>query len=103
MKPKEWKRVYHSKAFVEWTHKRVSCASGHRGCVCAHINPANRPPSGMGRKQDARWIVPLTREEHDDYHQHGQVTFEAKWGIDLTLEALDHWAAWLEYEGGLSE
>ena len=100
---REWIRAYHSEAFVLWTKSRVSCASGRRGCVCAHISPSIGPPSGMARKADACWVVPLTLDEELEKHQVGQATFEARWGIDLTLEAMDHWAAWEEHEGGLSE
>ena len=97
-KKAEWERKYDSEAFVHWTQSRCSVASGRRGCVCAHVKPDTGLPSGMGRKADAKWIVPLTLEEERHKHQIGEYTFEAMYGICLADEAREHWAKWRELE-----
>ena len=102
-KKAEWERVYHSEAFVQWTQSRVSVASGRRPSVCAHVKPDSGLPSGMGRKADACWIVPLTLEEELEKHQYGEEWFERKWRINLADEAREHWAKWGDYLRGLEE
>lgn len=39
--------------------------------------------AGIGIKTDDRATVPLCRAHHEEGHQHGWRTFEAKHGIDL--------------------
>lgn len=48
-------RAYGSPARVAWVRAQPSVVSGQRPCVNAHVRSG-----GMGRKADARWIVPLT-------------------------------------------
>jgi len=95
---REFNRAYHSPAFVKFTRESPSVVSGHGPCVCAHVTPNDDPPSGMGRKADAKWIVPLTKEEHDELGQIGRWTFEAKYGRDLGLDAMAHFCRFRERE-----
>jgi len=88
----EWERKYDSLEFIGWTHESPSVASGQSPCVCAHVTPDTGLPTGTGRKADACWIVPLTSKEHDEIHQHGERTFEAKYNLNLADEARKHWA-----------
>lgn len=92
----EWERAHDSEAFVLWTQGRMSVASGLRGCVCHHVHPDVGLPVGGGRKADACWIVPITKDEHRELHgiNGGEKTFEAKWDINLADEAREHWAKW---------
>jgi len=99
-KQQEWKRTYHSEAFVRFTRESASVASGEKpvgGCVCAHVTPQGELPSGMGRKADARWVVPLSAWEHMELHMRGEQSFENKYGIDLDLEATAHWYRFHEH------
>lgn len=86
---REWFRVYGSEARVAWVARSPSVVSGKLGCENCHVTTG-----GMGRKADACWIVPLTPAEHRELHQHGTATFEAKYGVDLKVEAAKIDAAW---------
>lgn len=79
---KEFQRVYGGSARCGWIAAQPSVASGRGPCVNAHVRTG-----GIGRKADARWIVPLTFDEHGELHQHGIKTFERKYKIDLLEEA----------------
>ena len=99
---KEFLRAYHSDAFVRFTRESKSVVSGHTPCVCAHVTPNSDGPSGMGRKPDAKWVVPLTDAEHKELHQHGRRSFEDKYGRDIELDAMTHWSRWREHESALA-
>jgi len=101
--PDEWKRVYDSEAFVAFTRESRSCVSGETPCVAAHITPNEDPPSGVGRKADAKWIAPMTYTEHLLLHSKGRSSCEQLWGIDLVEAAKRHWARFrqvhIRYQG----
>lgn len=78
-------RVYSGPDRVTWIQAQPSVASGKSPCVNAHVGP--KASKGMGYKAGCEWVVPLTQEEHDEWHD-GQQSFEAKHNIDL-----QHWAA----------
>lgn len=91
----EWARAYHSVERVNWTNAQPSVASGKGPCVNAHVDPDEGLPSGVSRKGDYKWIVPLTVEEHrDQLHQWGQDTFQRHYGIYLPGKAREHEAKW---------
>ncbi len=94
MRGKEFKRVYGSRERVLWIHSLPSVASGLGPCVNAHVTPNTDPPSGMGRKPDAKWIVPLTEFEHLQLHSMGVRTFERYYGINLIGKAEEIDRAW---------
>ena len=75
-------RVYGTPERIEWLKAQPSVASGRGPCENVHVRT-----DGMSRKADARFIVPLTHEEHRELHQIGTAAFEAKYNISLALEA----------------
>lgn len=93
-KDAEWLRAYGSAERVEWISRQPSVISGKRPCVNAHIKTG-----GMGRKADCVWIVPLTFDEHNEIHQHGQETFAKKHGIDLEVAAVETEMKWRAQKG----
>lgn len=90
---REWLRAYGSEERVQWVQQQLSVATGKYGCVNAHTETG-----GTSRKADFETIVPLTWAEHEELHQHGQRTFEAKYGIDLKAAAADTQRRWLIHE-----
>ncbi|HSH44398.1 MAG TPA: hypothetical protein VK966_00945 [Longimicrobiales bacterium] len=86
---REWARAYGSEDRVAWVQRQPSVVSGKRPCVNAHVRTG-----GTGRKADARWIVPLTWEEHEDLHRVGVATFQREHGVDLEAEARRVDAEW---------
>lgn len=91
-KAREWERAYGGDARLSWIQRQPCIITGERPCVAAHVRSG-----GMGRKSDARWTVPLLSRLHDELHQHGQKTFEAKYGIDLMHAAEITDARWEVY------
>lgn len=69
---------------VAWLKFEPCAVSGMRGNIdCAHVRNG-----GMGRKADAKWLIPLAGELHRELHRIGRASFEAKWMVDLdTLAA----------------
>jgi hypothetical protein len=89
MNKSEWLRAYGSSERVMWIIRHPSVVSGRGPCVNAHVRTG-----GVGRKADAKWIIPITFKEHNELHQHGQKTFEQKHGIDLLKAAEKIEAEW---------
>lgn len=85
----EWARAYGSKARVEWIKAQPSVASGLGPCVNAHVKNG-----GAGRKADAKWIVPLTDQEHKELHRVGIDTFEKEHWLELEYFAQKTEADW---------
>jgi hypothetical protein len=74
--------------------RHPSVVSRKKPCENAHVKSG-----GVGRKADAKWIVPLTFDEHQELHQHGQKTFEKKYGINLVEQAKrieKEWQSWIK-------
>ena len=95
----EWARAYHSPERANWTNAQPSVASGKGPCVNAHVDPDEGLPSGVSRKGDYKWIVPLTVEEHrDQLHQWGQGTFQRHYGIYLAGKAREHQERWRQHQ-----
>ena len=91
-KAKSFERAYGGAARVEWVQRQPSVVSGASPCCNAHVKTG-----GAGRKADARWIVPLTREEHDELHRIGQRSFEAAHQVDLAHEAYVTESRWEQH------
>jgi hypothetical protein len=87
-------REYGSAARIAWVSSLPSVVSGQGPCVNAHT-----ATGGLSRKAHHSSIVPLTVAEHDELHQHGQQTFEAKYQVDLRAEAAMVQATWLAMQG----
>lgn len=90
----EFRRVWDSEEFKQYTERSPSVISGWGPCVGHHVRPNPDPPAGAGRKPDAKWVVPVTFCEHQEIHGAGQETFEKKHGVNLADEAKEHWARW---------
>lgn len=84
----EYRRIYGSPARVKWV-KKLPCLVCSRGpCQNAHVTTG-----GTGRKADARFIVPLCFDHHNEHHG-GAQTFEAKYGLDLLAAAATTASLW---------
>lgn len=92
----EWERAYESEERVKWVQDQPSVASGDTPCVNAHV-PDPSGPSGMGRKADAAWVVPLTLEEERELHRIGVQSFEEKHDVVLQEEARRTDRRWRDY------
>lgn len=79
-------RIYGPPERRRWIRQQPSVVSGQTPCVNAHV-PPDGDLSGMGRKADYIWIVPMTYEEHEELHRVGIETFERVHDIDLRLAA----------------
>lgn len=55
---------------------------------------------GMGRKADARRIVPLCAPHHRSLHARGILAFQDRYGVDLYVAAAATDAAWQRHQGG---
>lgn len=86
---KEFARCYHSEERVEWVKNLPSVVSGRGPCDNAHVRGG-----GAGRKADYRFIVPLTRREHNELHRIGPADFESNYSINLEAAADAVEAAW---------
>ena len=89
---KNWLRAYESEDRVEWIAAQPSVVSGRVPCVNAHV-----VNGGMGRKAEARWIVPLTHEEHMELHASGITTFQNKYGVNLLEMAIQTERRWRQH------
>ena len=99
-RPEEWARAYGSVERVQWMQRQPSVASGDGPCVNAHVSPPDGLPSGIGRKADYVWVVPLTEAEHTELHAVGEETFQRRKGIDLAECAAEVHLRWIAYQGG---
>lgn len=80
-KAADFARKYGSLDRVQWVQRQPSVVSGKTPCVNAHVSPHGE--SGVGYKADARWIVPLTDDEHREETDDGIETFCARRGITV--------------------
>jgi len=87
-----FQRAYGGADRADWMTRQPSVVSGAGPCVNVHVKTG-----GVGRKADAKWVVPLTDAEHHELHAIGQKTFEAKYGIDLAFQAAIIDARWEVY------
>ena len=63
-----------------WIRSLPSAVSGRYGCEAAHTGT----DGGMGLKPSDSTCVPLTPDEHREYHQIGKAAFERGYGLNLT-------------------
>lgn len=96
MRPSERERVYGGEGFIRFTHHSRCVVCGYTPCEMAHVKPRGELPVGMGRKADAKWVVPLCFWHHREQHDIGYDTFQRKYERDLDLDAVAHWAKWRE-------
>lgn len=85
-------------AFREWVQRQPSCLSGSFSeyingegrCVSAHVRRASTSGTAYKGKLSC---VPMTQEEHDYQHQHGELAVLIRFGgwQDATGEAAKAW------------
>jgi hypothetical protein len=92
-KPAETERIYGPTARREWVKSQPCAVSGQRG----QIVQAHAKGGGIARKADAEFVLPLLRTLHDELHQHGVKTFEAKYRVNLLALAALTEAKWQHY------
>jgi hypothetical protein len=88
-KPSETLRIYGGEDRLVWVASQPCIICGLRACDNAHV-----ATGGMGRKADARFIVPLCSPDHRELHQIGVASFEKRYSIDLLQLAAQTEAAW---------
>lgn len=97
-KAKNFERAYGGKDRVEWGKDQPCLICGSLPSENAHV-PSR---SGMGRKGDAKYTVPLCTWHHtgSNYSLHtlNKVKFNAKYSIDLDHEAAITDARWEQYQ-----
>ena len=92
----EFKRIYGSKARVEWVKSRPCVV---RACTRFPSENAHVEGDGIGRKADADKIAPMCHGHHRLLHSWGVSTFQRVFGLDLNALAAQVEAAW-QQEGG---
>ncbi len=73
-----------------WIRTLPSVISGLYGCECAHTGS----DGGMSQKASDYSTIPLTQEEHREYHQIGKPEFERRHGIRCAELARALYAEW---------
>lgn len=81
--------------YKAWIRGLPSCVSGQTGCEAAHTGT----DGGMRQKPSDYSCVPLTPEEHREYHQHGKQAFEQKYSISFEMEVKKLNSVWFQYSG----
>ena len=94
----EHARAYGPDEHVEWIAAQPCVVCGHVPCQNAHVRTG-----GMGRKADAKWIVPLCAVCHPELHRIGPQTFERTYRIDLHDLATITDARWEQYRASFQE
>jgi len=80
--------------YLAWVRTLPSAVSGLEGnCEAAHTGS----DGGWGQKASDYTAIPLTPEEHLEYHRLGREQFESKYGIDCAkvVRSLNH--CWFAY------
>jgi hypothetical protein len=87
---KEFRRIYHSEAYMRWIRYQPCVACGDRPCEAHHTRSG-----GVGRKADWATIVPLCHTCHRVTHDRGRNAL----GVDWESAAAKTRGRW-ELEGG---
>lgn len=89
-----------SEKFKQYVRGFPCLLAGKPGHVCsgriqfAHVRMEG--DGGMGLKPSDSRGLPMCENAHLwDQHVKGEKAFEAKWGVNLVVEAERHWNAWL--------
>lgn len=96
----EFARIYGSKKRVAWI-KSQPCIAAVWGCVGPMQN-AHTENGGMGRKADAKTIVPACQHHHDEMHHEGVRTFAMRYGVHPKALAVSTEAAWQRSQSDLT-
>lgn len=81
--------------YILWVRKLPSCISGMTPCEAAHTGT----DGGMSQKASDFTCVPLTPEEHREYHQIGRKAMEEKHAISFEEISTRLYGVWKEYSG----
>jgi hypothetical protein len=90
---RNWRRAFGSDERVAWV-KRQRCVA-HGGCK-GEMENSHVVGGGMGRRADAKHIVPMCQHHHRQFHSHGRPWFERYYGVDLEQRAAATEAQWQE-------
>lgn len=91
---KETGQVYGS--FYRWTKGRPCILAGHAGHDCRGAIDGHHVKSVGAGGKDAENITPMCRAAHAEVHSLGCLSFEAKFGVDLDLEAGAVWGRYCD-------
>lgn len=95
--PSVWKVLGTDKQFREWVQRQPSAFSGQYSeyvngegrCIAAHVRRAGE--SGTGHKAEYA-CIPLTNDEHQKQHQHGESALMPKgWWDQKRVEFVEQW------------
>ena len=73
------KEVFKSRNYLKWVRSQPSCISSKPADDAHHIKC---PGCGGSTKCSDLWTIPLTREEHQEFHRIGWVSWETKYKVD---------------------
>lgn len=82
--------------YLAWIRTQPSVISEHYGCEAAHTGD----DGGMSLKASDTSCLPLTPEEHREYHQIGKRSFALKYGLDYEALSGRLRAAWRSEKSG---
>lgn len=92
-----------SEAFRQYVRGCVCIIAGRGGHVCSgkvqfcHVRGGT--DGGLGVKPSDCFGVPICAEGHiPDQHQHGEVAFQRKYGVNLREAAEGYWNDWLRQQ-----
>ena len=89
---KERRGPVRNAAYLRWIRTLPSLVSGRGPCDACHTGT----DGGMSQKASDLSCVPLTREEHQEYHQHGKRAFERRYRVSFAREVKRLNAEWRE-------
>lgn len=92
-KAENFARAYGSPERVAWVQSQPCWV-----CAGTPSENAHCRTGGMGRKADARYILPLCHHHHNLLHRMGQDSFEESYNMDLEYGASITDARWAQYE-----
>lgn len=100
-KKANWARAYGSDERVEFVAS-LPCVVQRPSSPCAGtIENAHVANGGRGRKADADRVAPICTAHHQELHQIGQQSFEARYGVDLKVAARITEMRWQIASGGV--
>lgn len=86
-------RAYGGPERIAWVRSLPCLVAWSGGCAGA-VENAHTETGGMGRKADARTVVPLCHQHHRLLHDCGRAWFEEQYSVDLSAEAARVEALW---------
>ena len=78
-------KLFRSNKYTDWVKSQPSCVSGMPADDPHHIKCKG---FGGSKKCSDLWTIPLTRQEHTEFHNIGAEKFEMKYNICQKTEAM---------------